>query len=72
MPRKRKASKARIENLQIARETFSGKRRRSTPGSPADSDISDSDEGMASDDEIVLFYSFKTYLKLIQNILDEQ
>ena len=53
MPRKRKASRARIENLQVARETFSGKRRRSTTQS--DSNLLDGSEGRTwmSDDEIV-------------------
>jgi hypothetical protein len=69
MPRKRKASKARIENLQAARETFSGKRRRSTP---AESNLSDGDEGRMSDDEIVHLNSFKPQLKLIYNIPDGQ
>jgi len=67
MPRKRKASKARTENLQAARETFSGKRRKSTP---VDSNVSDGDEGRASDDEIVRFKSFKTHLKTLHNIPD--
>jgi len=67
MPKKRKASKARIENLQAARDTFSGKRRRSTP---AESTLSDGDEGRASDDAIVHLNSFKTHPKLIHDIPD--
>ena len=68
MPRKRKASKARTENLQAVRETFSGKQRKSTP---ADSNLSDAgDEGRISDDEIVCFKSFKTYPKPLYNVPD--
>jgi hypothetical protein len=48
MPRKRKASKARVGNLQDARDALvSGKRRKSTP---ADSDISDKDEDSETED----------------------
>ena len=72
MLQKRKTSKAHIEILQIARKTFSGNQQRCTPGSPADSNISDGDEGLASNDEIVLLNSFKTYPKLIHNIPDGQ
>ena len=50
MSQKRKASKACIGNLQSTRETASGKWRRSTP---AESNLSDRDEGRTSDDEIV-------------------
>ena len=52
MGRKRKASKARIGNLQAARKTLSDKRRKSTPAD------SDRDEGRSSEDEIVCFKSF--------------
>ena len=69
MPRKRKASKACIENLQSARETSSGKQQRSTS---AESNLSDSDEGRMSDDEIVHLNSFKPQPKLIYNIPDGQ
>ena len=68
MPWKWKASKACTENLQAARETFSGKWWKSTP---ADSNLSDAgDEGRISDDEIVCFKSFKTYLKPLYNVPD--
>jgi len=50
MPRKRKASKARVGNIQGARDALSGKRQKSTP---AGSDISDGDEKRESGDEIV-------------------
>jgi len=49
MPRKRKASAARITNLQVARDTLSGKRRKCTL---IDSDFS---EEKTSDNEIVWF-----------------
>lgn len=66
MPKRRKASKARIENLQAARDT---KRRRSTP---AESTLSDGDEGRASDDAIVHLNSFKANPTLIHDIPDGQ
>jgi hypothetical protein len=69
MPWKQKALKACIENLQAARETFSGKQQRSTP---AESNLSDGNEGRISDDEIVQLNSFKPQLKLIYNIPDGQ
>jgi hypothetical protein len=52
MGQKRKASKARIGNLQAARGTLSDKRRKSTPAD------SDREEGRLSEDEIVHFRSF--------------
>jgi len=66
IPQERKASNACIENLQIARERFSGKQQRSTPN------LSDGDEGRTSDDEIVHLNSFKPQPKLIHNIPDGQ
>jgi hypothetical protein len=50
MPQKRKASKARVENLQDARGALSGKRQKSTQ---ADSDLSDRDEERKSGDKVV-------------------
>jgi hypothetical protein len=47
MPQKRKASAARVANLQVARDTLSGKRRKST--TPVDSDFSDE---KTSDDDV--------------------
>ena len=68
MPRKQKASRAHTENLQAARETYSGKRWKSTP---ADSNLSDTgNEGRTSDDEIVCFKSFKTHPKPLYNVPD--
>ena len=69
MPRKRKVSKACIKNLQSTRETASDKQRRPTP---AESNLSESDEGRMSDDEIVHLDSFKPQPKLIYNIPDGQ
>ncbi|KAF8802251.1 hypothetical protein BYT27DRAFT_6773843 [Phlegmacium glaucopus] len=55
MGQKRKASKAHIGNLQVARGSLPDKRWKSTP---AESDLSD---GRTSDDEIVHLNSFKTH-----------
>jgi hypothetical protein len=52
MGQKRKASKARIENLQAVRGTLSDKQQKSTPAD------SDRDEGRSSEDKIVCFKSF--------------
>jgi len=52
MPQKWKASAAHIANLQVARDTLSGKQQKSTP---VDSDFS---EEKTSDDEIVWFNHF--------------
>ena len=57
MGRKRKASKARIENLQVARSSLPDKRRKSTPAE-SDSDLSDG-LSLASNDEIVRLKSLK-------------
>ena len=69
MPQKRKASKARIENLNSARKTSPGKRRKSTA---VESNLSDGDEGRTSNDEIVYLNSSKPPPKLIYNIPDGQ
>ena len=69
MSQKQKASKACIGNLQSTRETASGKWRRSTP---AESNLSDRDEGRTSDDEIVNLKFLKPQPKLIYNISDGQ
>ena len=57
MGRKQKASKARIENLQVARSSLPDKRRKSTPAE-SDSDLSDG-ISLASNDEIVCLKSLK-------------
>ena len=69
MPWKQKASKACIKNLKSTRETASDKQQRSTP---VESNLSESDEGRMSDDEIVHLDSFKPQPKLIYNIPDGQ
>ena len=50
MPKKLKARAARVANLQVARETLSTKRQKSTP---ADSDLSDSESDAGESDKIV-------------------
>ena len=60
MPRKRKASKARVGNIQGARDALSGKQQKSE-STPAGSDISDDDEKRESGDEIVCL-SLKIFL----------
>ena len=50
MPKKRKAAASRAVNFQAATETLSAKWQKSTP---ADSNLSNSEEERASDDEIV-------------------
>ena len=54
MPQKRKASAAHVANLQVARDTLSGKWRKSTP---IDSDFSDE---KTLDDAIVWINCFKS------------
>ena len=68
MPQKQKAFRARTDNLQAARETYSGKWQKSTL---ADSNLSDTgNEERTSDDEIVCFKSFKTHPKPLYNVPD--
>jgi hypothetical protein len=80
MPKERKSRAARVANLQVARDTLSTKRRRSTGTvTPADSDLSDKGEESTSDNEIVcLLKKFKvttsTYiiLQMEQPVIIEQ
>jgi hypothetical protein len=54
MPRKRKASAARRTNLQVARDSLSGKRRKSTP---VDSDFSEEKTSDHSDDDEIVYFN---------------
>ena len=54
MPKKQKAAAARAATLQVARETLSVKRRKSTP---VDSDLSGEDDLDGGTDEIAVSFS---------------
>ena len=68
MPKKRKATVARLATLAAARDTLSVKRQRSIGG---DSDLSGGNEEMTSDDNHVRLISCKEIsIKLVNNATD--
>ena len=70
MPQKRKTSAARVANLQVARDTLSGKQRKSTP---VDSDFSDEKHWMMGlYGSTVLKVSKTTTVLVLHDITDKQ